>query len=207
MLGCEARLHPDETGFQALADHLLRQSGNRRERLRTLLAGGRVQAFLIDSTRFVETRGWLAPADFDQTARLAAPVAKLAGHALGKRWKKVCRRASAFETLTVEERHELRKDLKKLRYSVEFFSSLFPPKHINPFLNALKKLQAVFGDLNDAATLKSMFTGADISGVKDMSAQRAMGWMIGASQARAESSWAGAQSIWQDLKKKRLFWQ
>jgi inorganic triphosphatase YgiF len=207
MLGREAQFHPEEPGFQALADHLLRQTGERRERLHSVLAGRRVQSFLIDSACFVETRGWLDPLDFGQTERLAMPVTKLARHALSKRWKKVTRHTSGLETMTVEERHELRKDLKKLRYPVEFFSSLFPAKRLNPFLKALKTLQAVFGDLNDAATLKSMFTGSEIAGVADISAQRAMGWMIGASQARAESSWTGARSSWQDLEQMRQFWR
>ena len=75
----EAETHPDEPGLSALADALSRQAGELRDHLRKLLAEARVQAFLIDLARFVETRGWLVPQDFGQTERLAAPVAELAG--------------------------------------------------------------------------------------------------------------------------------
>ena len=75
----EAATHPDEPGLSALADALLRQAGELRDCVRKLLAEARVQAFLIDLVRFVETRGWLVPQDFEQTGRLAAPVAELAG--------------------------------------------------------------------------------------------------------------------------------
>ena len=167
----------------------------------------RVQAFLIDLARFVETRGWLVPQDFGQTGRLAAPVGELAGLALNKRWKKVGKPARKLETLTVEQRHELRKELKKLRYAVEFFSSLYSAKRVDPFLKRLKKLQTVFGDLNDAATVKAMLTGAEVRGTADPGAQRAIGWVIGASQARAEFGWAGAKALWRDLKQTRLFWK
>ena len=166
-----------------------------------------MQAFLIDLARFVETRGWLVPQDFDQTGRLAAPVAELASQALGKRWKKVGKRARGLETLTVEQRHELRKELKKLRYAVEFFSPLYPAKRVDPFLKRLKKLQTVFGDLNDAATVRAMLSGAEAPGAGDPNAQRAIGWVIGASQARAEFGWAGAKALWRNLEETRAFWK
>ena len=207
MVRREAETHPDEPGLSALADVLLQQAGERREQLLKLLAGPRVQAFLIDLARFVETRGWLVPEEFGQTGRLAGPVIEFAGQALNKRWKKVGKHAHGLETLTAEQRHKLRKELKKLRYAVEFFSSLFPAKRVDPFLKRLKKLQTVFGNLNDAVTVRTMLTGADLPGAGDPPAQQAIGWMIGASQARAEFGWTGAKALWRDLEQTRLFWR
>jgi CHAD domain-containing protein len=107
----------------------------------------------------------------------------------------------------VEQRHELRKELKKLRYAVEFFCSLFPAKRVDPFLKRLKKLQTLFGDLNDTATMRAMFTGTDVSGAENPSIQRAIGWMIGASQARAEFGWTGVKALWRDLEQAQPFWR
>lgn len=203
----EAKIHPDEPELSALADSVLRQAEERREQLRKLLVGARVQAFLIDLARFVETRGWLVPQDFSQTERLAAPIAELAGQSLDKRWKRVAKHAQGLATLTVEQRHELRKELKKLRYAVEFFCSLYPAKRVDPFLKRLKKLQTLFGDLNDTATMRTMFAGTDVSGADNPSIQRAIGWMIGASQARAEFGWTGVKALWRDLEQARPFWR
>jgi inorganic triphosphatase YgiF len=203
----EAEAHPDEPGLSAFADVLSREAADLRERLRKLLAGARSQAFVIDLAQFVETRGWLVPQDFSQTKRLAAPVAELAGQALDKRWKKIGKRARGLATLDTEQRHKLRKELKKLRYAVEFFSSLYPAKHVDPFQRRLKKLQTVFGDLNDAATVRAMLTGAEAPGAGDPAAQRAVGWVIGASQARAELRWAGAKTLWRHLEETRLVWK
>lgn len=207
MVRREAEIHSDEPGLSALADIVSRQAGERRAQLRKCLAGARVQAFLLDLARFVETRGWLVPEDFGQSERLAAPIATLARQSLSKRWKKVVRHAKGLETLNVEQRHELRKDLKKLRYAVEFFCALFPAKRVEPFLKRLKTLQTIFGDLNDAATLKSLFAGTAVSGAEDPSIQRAIGWMIGSSQARAEAGWTGAKALWRDLEQTRTFWR
>jgi triphosphatase len=71
----------------------------------------------------------------------------------------------------------------------------------------LKKLQTVFGDLNDAATVKAMLTGKGAPGAGDPGAQRAIGWVIGASQARAEYGWNGAKARWRNLKDARPFWK
>ena len=185
----------------------MRHAGKLRGSLCELLAGARVQAFLLDLARFTETRGWLVPQDFGQTERLAAPITGLAAQALSKRWRKVGKRTHGLKTLTVEQRHELRKELKKLRYAVEFFSSLYPAKHVDPFLKRVKKLQTVFGDLSDAATVKVMLSGPEALGGSDAAAQRAVGWVVGASQARAELGWADAKALWRKLEETRAFWK
>ena len=203
----EAEAHPDEPGLSALAEALSRQAEELRDHLRKLLAETRVQALLIDLARFVETRGWLVPQDIGQTERLAGPVTELAGQSLGKRWKKVRKRAHGLEMLDTEQRHELRKELKKLRYAVEFFSPLYAGKRVNPFLKRLKKLQTVFGNLNDAVTVRAMLTGAEAPSDGDPEAQRAVGWVIGSSQARAECGWTGAKVLWRQLEETRPFWK
>ncbi len=45
--------------------------------------------------------------------------------------------------------HALRIEFKKLRYLMEFFSSLFPHKKLNVLLKQLKNFQNKLGDLND----------------------------------------------------------
>jgi CHAD domain-containing protein len=48
-----------------------------------------------------------------------------------------------------EALHELRKTCKKLRYLMEFFQSLFPPRRIKSPIRALKALQDNLGDYQD----------------------------------------------------------
>jgi triphosphatase len=203
----EADAHAEETGLSALAPALGGRAAELRDQVRRRLAGARTQTLLIDLARFVETRGWLVPEDFGQTARLAAPVTRLAEGALNKRWRKVGKRARELEVLGEAERHELRKQLKKLRYAADFLSPLFPQRRVDPFLRRLRKLQNVFGELNDAATVKAMFSGADTTAAADPGTQRAIGWVLGASQARAEIGWAGVKALWRKLEETRPFWK
>lgn len=196
-----------EAGLARLADRIAVAADTERQGLRTLLAGTRVQGLLIDLVRFVETRGWLDVADMGQTARLAMPVSDFADAALRKRWKKVVREAKQLETLDLEARHELRKELKKLRYAVEFLSSLYPGKRIRPFLKRLKSLQNIFGEANDAEMLQSLLDDAAKDWTGDAASRRAVGWAIGSSRARAQVAWAGVTPVWRDLKDERPFWK
>ena len=203
----EAEAHPEEPGLSVVAGALGAEAIERRENLRRILAERRGQALLIDLARYVETRGWLVAEDFGQTQRLAAPVHKFAVEALNKTWKKARKRARELETLNAHQRHELRKELKKLRYAVEFLSPLFATKRVDLFLKRLKKLQTVLGDLNDAVMVRAILSDKRMSGANDPGVERATGWVIGATQTRAEFGWAGAKALWRGLEKTRLFWR
>jgi inorganic triphosphatase YgiF len=201
----EAETHLQESALWILAEALQAQVDARLDHLRRVLAEARAQRFLIDLARFVETRGWLVAEDFGQTERLGTSISDFAGKALSKARKKVRKRARRFDTLNEEERHELRKAMKNLRYAIEFFSSIYAAKHVKKFLKYLKKLQAVFGDLNDDATVRAILR--DQQAADDPAIERAMGWVIGASQARAELSWSKARKLWRDLEEAHPFWK
>ena len=54
-----------------------------------------------------------------------------------------------FEKTEDEKLHALRIECKKLRYLIEFFSSLFARQTIDTLIKQLKKLQDNLGDFND----------------------------------------------------------
>jgi len=203
----EAKADPRQPGFPKLADSIRREVSKRREDLRTLLAGVRGQAFLDDLTQFVERPGWHGEKSFYHSRELAIPVSKLARKALTKSWDKARKRGRGIKSLGAEQRHELRKALKKLRYTVEFFSSLYRTKDVKRFSARLKKLQKLCGDVNDAAMVKAMLSDNGAFSDADPQRQRAMGWVIGANQVRAEFGWNGAKGQWRKLKKSQPFWE
>ncbi|MCX7645267.1 MAG: CHAD domain-containing protein [Rhodobacteraceae bacterium] len=207
LLAPEAAAHPDEPGFAPLAAVLARAAAAQRDALRQALAGERARQFLLDLARFIETRGWVLAEDIAQSSRLAMPVRELALAALARRWKKAARRARGLETLNVAERHELRKELKKLRYAGEFLAPLFPGRGTERFLKRLKALQDIFGELNDAALAESLLAGGSLLDGQEAAVHRAAGRLIGARLARAEIAWAGARERWHELSRRRPFWE
>ena len=101
----------------------------------------------------------------------------------------------------------MRKLLKKLRYIVEFFGSLYPPADVKPFVTQLKKLQDVFGYVNDVVTASQLEGISDEHCREDRECQRATGFVIGWHVSQAATSWAGAERDWKNLEKSRRFWE
>jgi triphosphatase len=207
ILAREARAYPEERGLAAIGEALKSRGCIERTRLRATLKGERVTRFLFDLARLVETRGWLVPADFEQTQRLARPAIDMAASALARRWKRTRRQARDLDTLDAGQRHELRKELKKLRYAAEFLSSLFPAKRVEAFLKRLRKLQNMFGNLNDAELVRTKIGKVAAPGSEIAGAERAAGWLIGASLARADAGWERAASLWRDVEGTQPFWK
>jgi triphosphatase len=202
----EAEADPKQHGFPELADSLRREVTKRRNDLSRFLTEARAQDFLGDLMRFVETHGWNGAEGLNCTKQLTIHVRKLARKALSKSWKKVRKRGRRIKSPNAEQRHELRKALKKFRYTVEFFSSLYPAKDLKRFSTRLKKLQKLCGDVNDAVMVKAMLSGKGALSNANQKSQRAMGWVIGASQVRAEFGWDGAKVQWRKLRKLQPFW-
>lgn len=108
-----------------------------------------------------ETQQWLRGRRYSLTmvafceALLMLPDRKtdridaFADKAIKKRYKRFCRGARIAHTLNGEQRHEVRIDLKKLRYTLDFFESLYPQKQLHPFLSALAETQELLGHMND----------------------------------------------------------
>ena len=198
---------PGEPGFAALASVLEENGRFIRNELRTTLRSQKVHVFLFDLMCFIETGGWLMPENAGQPAKPAVSTGKAAGIALDKRWAKARKRARHLARLSIAELHELRKELKKLRYAVEFLRPLYPDRKLKPFLKRLKQLQDVFGDMNDAAMVKTELLHGAMSGTDTTDIQRAIGWIIGASTARAELDWQHAQDLWKSLRDTPVFWR
>lgn len=137
---------------------------------------------------------------------LERSIAEFAPEALKKRWHSVAKQGKRLEQLSVEERHEMRKSLKSLRYAMEFFQSLTPRKRTREFLQHLKRLQDVFGYLNDVAMIERLRKqwSEQIAGDPEM--QWAFGHLLGWHERHAESAWDDAQARWRALKTTQKPW-
>jgi CHAD domain-containing protein len=112
----------------------------------------------LDGTHWSSLQLYLAlwPRTLEEVTTLDQPVAKFADHALDAIWKKVAKLGQRVSDLEGDERHKMRKSLKKLRYTIEYFASLYKPADVKPFVQQLKKLQDVFGYVNDVVTAKQL---------------------------------------------------
>jgi inorganic triphosphatase YgiF len=187
-----------QPGFAALREALLAHRSARRAEARAALLGeqwSRLQLYLA-----------LWPQTVRDGASLRVPVRTFAATALARNWKKAARRGSDLATLAPEERHEMRKALKEFRYVTEFFGSLFPARKVDRFVKDLKKLQDVFGYLNDVAMAPALEAICDRYCADDRQAQRAAGYVLGWHDVKAERAWEDATRLWDRLAARPRFW-
>ncbi|MCZ6677247.1 MAG: CHAD domain-containing protein [Candidatus Poribacteria bacterium] len=112
------------------------------------------------------------------------PVIDLAQRRIYKKYRRVVKTGNRILGNAQDKQlHELRIECKKLRYLMEFFSSLFPNDKISILIKQLKKLQDNLGDFNDFRVQKEYLENiADEFPVTDQQSRRtilAMGSLIG----------------------------
>ncbi|MCU0928375.1 MAG: CHAD domain-containing protein [Burkholderiaceae bacterium] len=104
-----------------------------------------------------------------------------------------------FAQLPEEAQHRIRKRVKRLRYSVEFVSSLYPPKAVQRFLKRLRPAQEVLGEYNDLLVAEAAYRARVAD---DPRAWFAVGWLVGRRPrqlercARELAKLADAETFW-----------
>jgi len=197
---------PDDAGLTALLEALAARRAAVKAALAADLAGPEVTRFGLGFAGWLAGRGWRAAPDVHEK-RLAGAPSAFAVKALDKRWAAVSAFGARLETLTVEERHEMRKALKKLRYVVDAFHSLFARKAVDKFVARLKDLQTAFGALNDSAMAEAILLAPDAPGRDDPAMARAVGRVVGHLSAAADALWPEAMEDWRRLAKEGPFWR
>ena len=206
VVGAAAALGLDAAAHEALARVLSARRDAVRAEVRAALTGPGATAFLFDLLELIEARGWLAPADYSQTERLAAPIGSVAPALLAKRHRKALRMGRRIETLDAEALHELRKELKKLRYTADVLDPIYPGKKVEAYLKALKEMQDTFGSLNDAAMAMEYLAGPDAPARAEPDAQRAVGWTLGTLTIKVGDDRPALFRRWADLAGTSVFW-
>ena len=144
----------------------------------------RLRMLLFEIVAWVETGEWR------QAEAAGQPLRDFARKALSTRWKKVKAQADCLGEIDPEARHQLRIEVKKLRYAAEFLSSLGwghkAEAREKKFLRALETMQEQLGELNDQETGRQMF--ANLFGHRPDGPQllEAVERLIGGEKAAAE---------------------
>jgi inorganic triphosphatase YgiF len=137
------------------------------------------------TTALMKLLRWFAACDWrDQpvskhSALLMTPIATVAPGLIARRYKAVRNAIRDFAALDMEQRHQARIAIKKLRYTIDLLESLFPRDPVTAFLRLLKPLQDRLGEANDvrvASDLMAELRVADGSPALDRAAGIVLGW-------------------------------
>jgi len=129
-----------------LFDHLRKKRSKAFQKVISGLKSKKYAKILQDWEAFLNK-----PLQDSATASNAGlPIIDLACKRIYKKYRSVVKAGNLIlENAEDEMLHVLRIHCKKLRYLMEFFSSLFPRKKITVLIAQLKKLQDNLGDFND----------------------------------------------------------
>jgi triphosphatase len=134
-------------------------------------------------------------------ARVEQHFGRLANRTIRKLIRRVGRRGRHLSQLSVEERHELRKAIKPLRYALEFFASLYPKAKAEQFLASIIEMQEALGYLNDVALAETLEHVVSTEAGADPAVQRAIGAVIGWHAAGAATAWKEFPQAWHEFER------
>jgi inorganic triphosphatase YgiF len=193
-----ARILEGDPGVPRLEQALAAHRAAARERVRAALTGRPWSVLQLHLA--------LWPRTIEAAEGLGGPVGKFARTTLRRRWKKVADSGSRLDDLTTEERHEMRKALKTLRYTAEFFTSLYPGPRAGRFVQQIRSLQEVFGYLTDVVAAERLTLIAREGCGDSPEAQRAAGFVLGWHNAQAANAWPDAHKGWRKLERLPQYW-
>lgn len=149
---------PDEPGWDDLAATLDRLRVAAHREIRDAILSRRYTASMLRLLRWFEASGWRRHSASGEPDPMASPISAIAPDVLDRRRRKVRQRGKGFGSLVPPERHKLRIAVKKLRYTVELFSSLFDRDGLERFVGRLKRLQGDLGYANDVRVAHEFVT-------------------------------------------------
>lgn len=174
-----------------------------RDNMRQALAHPRMQALRLQLALLPTELGWRLL----QRGKVPPPqsIQSIAMRALKKSWRRSLTLGERIESLSIAERHELRKRLKSLRYTLDAFRPLYPRKATAQFVRDLKQLQKIFGYLNDATLAERLY---DIEPTTRDAAtfQRTIGYIAGYHAANSALTWEQAKRSWSELATAKQPW-
>src|SRR5690606_33669429 len=124
------------------------------DRVLRVLESERARTLMLSAMEWITGGPWLH--DAEERDIRNTPARDFAIDALGRLHLKARKRGRKLRTISDEQRHQLRKTAKKLRYGAEFHASLFDSakqrRRRKTFLVQLEQLQDQLGALNDIVT-------------------------------------------------------
>ncbi|HIJ62467.1 MAG TPA: CHAD domain-containing protein [Rhodospirillaceae bacterium] len=143
-------------GFDRLRAHYAARRETLTAAVIGLLRHRRLTQTLLRLGAWAEGGDWQRWEGGAQLEHLQRPVMEAAVQALTRRDRKVTKGMTDLEQLDDHARHMLRIQVKKLRYSIDFFSSLYSVSRARKAAAALGELQDHLGLLNDFAVARDI---------------------------------------------------
>jgi triphosphatase len=145
-----ATAHGDDVRLEALASVVRVRRREAWVGVIAALESERFRRLMLDIAAATLCRPWLG----NSAKAVSRPAGELARKRMARRHAQALKLGNKIERLDAKARHKLRIRLKKLRYALDFFASLFPKREVGEYSRRLGELQETLGKMNDAAVAR-----------------------------------------------------
>jgi inorganic triphosphatase YgiF len=197
--------YPDRRALDALRLEARRRRSSAQRTMRRALRSRRYQKALIGIASWLMRQEWREHTDAQTSVALDAPARAYARNELEARYERVRKRGRKLEQLSGPELHELRIAIKKLRYSTDFFASLFDAAKVRTLRLRLTRLQDALGTINDATTMQNLLEQGFARG-RTAAAVEARGILLGWSAGRGDALRGDLGRAWRAFRRSGTFW-
>lgn len=178
----------------------------RRHRLEAQRSAGalvRSPAFAAAARR---TFAWAQGHPWRRSADPAEPLADLARRALEHLHGSLRKGVRGIEWRDARRRHRVRIRVKRMRYGCDFFASAFPQRRARDFLESLRTLQDILGEMNDIEVQRGLLRVLVPAGspIRLLESEGAVRERLA---ARERALIAALGPAWEDFESRRLFWR
>ena len=207
LLAMEGRLEAQD-GFGRLKQTVEDVRSQGYADLRQVLDDPRFQKVMLGLVAWTSLRQWRGQEVSEKSVLLFDPIEAFAADYLAKLDGKVRRQGKNLAALPIEQRHDLRLEVKKLRYAVDFLAELFPKKKVKPYLKPLMQLQETLGRLNDGANAASVLGRLATKMGAKMTVQdsKITGYVQGWIEHQAEVELQTLEAHWESFSHVKRFW-
>jgi triphosphatase len=167
--------------------------------VREALSSQRYQRLMLTLCDWIENERWV------DTSKVKSNVYEVAHKMLEKHYKQLKLKGKRLVNASPEDRHSTRIAAKKLRYTAEFFASLYPSKKTTKFIKYLSLLQDNLGIINDI-TITNNLLAKLLEHADDQEIEMAEHLLIGWNSYKLMHSTTNMKSTWDEFSEQKPFW-
>jgi inorganic triphosphatase YgiF len=197
---------PDELALEHLKDEAQTLRREAYDKVRALFGSPRYTLLLLKMGRALEVGDWRAPAGSADAAPLEEPIKRFANRLLAFRHRRLRKFGKKRESLSESDLHRLRLLGKKMRYSADFFRSLYAEKRVRRYFAAVAELQDRLGSINDAVVTHGLLQKLERRMPDSTEAAHGVGLVRGWQAAKIEQDLLGFTKVWQEFSEAKPFW-
>ena len=199
------KLYARDTSFEVLLEAAKARRDSAYVQARRVVTDPSTSVFVLNLRAFAARRGWRNALSGADLPILTQPARTYAYATLARMHKRALKAGRHLADLSIEERHELRIDLKKIRYAAEFFGPLFGVANGRKrYTRAAGGVQDALGAFNDEAVAHGLLETleADCGPAGARAAGIVLGW-CGRGRVDADGV---LQPAWDRFAETKKFW-